>query len=141
MFFVAVGLLSFFEPLVSMHPPAMGRDRWSVLEITRQLAWLDFKGIGLNLFDIIVILGPYLLMLFALVSLCFFPFQRLLGWVGVVGVGLALEDLRFRTMAWISIQSSVRCSGLVLVVVPVMLSLVFIALPERAKVATHEGAR
>ena len=93
---IAIGLLSFFEPLITTKPPVMGRAQWSLLDIVRQLQKGGLHTSAGNLVLPSISFGlPYLLMLFAFFNLCFFPAQKVLAWVGVIGAIDASLIFRF----------------------------------------------
>jgi hypothetical protein len=97
---ISIGLLSFFEPLITTKPPVMGRTQWSLLDLVRQLHHGGFHG---NLLGDVVVPSlsfglPYLLMLLALASLCFFPSPKLLAWSGVIGAIASALAFRFGDM-------------------------------------------
>ncbi len=92
---IAIGLLSFFEPLITTKPPVMGRARWSLLDIVRQLQHGGLHTSAGNLVLPSISFGlSYLLMLFGFFNLCFFPAQKVLVWVG--GIGAIDASLIFR---------------------------------------------
>ena len=81
--FVTLGLVTFFVPLITVAPPALGRQQWSVLGIALEL--LARPGTPLPLLRIPFAL-IYLLLLLATLALCFFPFRKLLLWISVAGL-------------------------------------------------------
>jgi len=94
---IVTGLLSFFEPLIKVKPDVMGRSHWSVFELIDQSheRALRTDTDKIDFWTLLFFFGtPYALMLFALVSLCFFPLQKLLVWTGVIGAVVAAETLR-----------------------------------------------
>jgi hypothetical protein len=96
---ITMGLFSFFEPLIITRPPIMGKKEWSGLDIVHQLEKGRLRTSVDNLVIPSIVFGlPYILMLFALMSLCFFPIQNVLAAVGIIGTIASCLILRFGDM-------------------------------------------
>ena len=146
---ISIGLLSFSEPLITTKPPVMGRTHWSLLDIVRQLQHGGLRG---NLPGDVIVPSisfglPYLLMLLALASLCFFPSQKLLAWSGVIGAITSTLAFRFGDMdlerlfygKCCSMPGPVKHVGLASVLLIVMVMLTLYSLRGRSAYAAGEG--
>lgn len=145
---IAIGLVSFFEPLITTKPPVMGRAQWPLLDIVRQLQQgMLHSGADKLVFPSISFGLPYLLMIFAFFSLCFFPAQKVLAWIGVIGAIDAYLIFRFGDMDLERIfngrcclfPSPVKHFGLASVLLVVMIVLALLSRGEAAKSAARLG--
>ena len=89
---LAIGLLTFTVPLVSTTPPVMGRTQWSAWNIAAQV-YARKLPVPDGRFDeaLVEIALIYLLMLFALVALCFPRSEKPVRFLA--GVGFAISSL------------------------------------------------
>lgn len=146
---ILIGLLSFLEPLITTKPPVMGRTRWSPLDLVRQL---QHGGLHGNVPSTVVVPSitfglPYLLMLLALASLCFFPSPKLLAWSGVIGAIASALAFRFGDMdlerlfygKCCSMPGPVRHVELASVLLIVMLVLTLLSLRGTSASGAGEG--
>ena len=95
---IAIGLVTFLEPMISTDPPTIGRARWSLMDIANSSyeGQLPRDADNTNLWILSAHFGLiYVLLIVSAASLCFFPLQRLLLWAGVIGAITALETLRW----------------------------------------------
>jgi hypothetical protein len=155
---VVGGIVTFFLPLVSTHPPVLQTSDWSPLDIVRQM-YLGrlpqpicercgepaIRSLLALPFDVTVVYG---LMLSALVTLCLRK-STALAWIGIVGVGFSLDTYMFKGgtnfvtkwgFEWTfygqpqSLQPSARgpvlYGWLTTALLTVMVALVFIAIRE-----------
>jgi hypothetical protein len=89
---VVGGILTFFLPLVTTDPPVMGRTRWSAWNLACQLQAGNLPPVRhyseRNEFSLSIPLmatAIYLLLMVALVALCFSCSPELLTWIAVLG--------------------------------------------------------
>jgi len=88
---IALGILTFFLPLVSVNPPVMSQTDWSAFDIVSFVSQGDLvrSSSDLQLFPVeIAIVYSLLLIAFYVVSIA--RSQRRLLHIGVVGIGLIL---------------------------------------------------
>jgi hypothetical protein len=98
---VVGGILTFFVPLVSTNPPVVGTTDWSAFSIVRQMYFGELpqpicetcgKPIIRSLLALpLLVTLVYLLMIFALVAVCFSTAPVYLARVGLVGIFLSLD--------------------------------------------------
>ena len=147
---IAIGLLSFFEPLITTKPPVMGRAQWSLLDIVRQLQHGGLHTSAGNLVLPSISFGlSYLLMLFGFFNLCFFPAQKVLVWVGGIGAIDASLIFRFGDMDLERIfygrccllPGPVKHFALASVLPVVMITLALLSRSEASKPVTPLGER
>jgi hypothetical protein len=90
---IAVGMLTFFLPLVTTNPAVLGKTQWSGFDILSHVYQRELLPSRVEL-----VLFPgyfaivYLLMVFALFVVYFFQSQRALVHIAVVGIILALHS-------------------------------------------------
>jgi hypothetical protein len=98
-FFIALGLLTFFLPVIEFDPPERGRQYWSVLEVAERppaepkkgsatAGVFDVKGLfasaALIPFEFVYVF--YTILLAALAAVLLLPFRKLLVGIGVAGL-------------------------------------------------------
>jgi len=166
---VVGGILTFFVPLVSTHPPVLQTTNWSPFDIVRQMYLGHLpqptcercgdpmvRSLLALPFDVTVVYG---LMVSALGALCFRKTAAAPAWIGLVGVIFSLDTYMLRggtnfAAKWgfektfygqpQSLEPSARrpvfYGWLTIALLLVMCALVFVATREDLDV-THENLR
>ena len=91
---LAMGLYTFFMPLVSIHPAVMSRTEWSAWDICSNIFYGKLRpSPGMFGYLLTNIALQYLVMLImsALTALSFSRSRKLLMIIGVVGIGCGIE--------------------------------------------------
>jgi hypothetical protein len=133
---VASGLLTFFLPLVTTQPSVMGRTRWSPCDIS----WQIYAG---NLPPSVPLMTTlvYLILVFALATLCMSPSRGLLAKIALFGlfaIGLWRGDRSdFELLFYgkfgydnLSLIRHVGFGDLMIALIATMVALLYIALNE-----------
>jgi hypothetical protein len=85
---LALGLLTFFLPIIKFNPPAHGRQYWSVLDITLRLQATLHPTTPLVLVLFIPFGLVYLTLLVAMGTVLLVPFRKALRWINLAGLFL-----------------------------------------------------
>jgi hypothetical protein len=94
--FLALGLCSFFEPLIKVDPAVMNRTRWSPFTIARELYQGNLAhSVSDVLFAPLEVGGIYLLFLAALIAVLSSRSQKFVLTIGAIGAALCLEVFDF----------------------------------------------